>query len=48
MLGMKYNRKVWKTTFVERIHEYGRKWWRNGFGMNERTQQYGHLKNQSN
>ena len=24
MLGMKYDRKVWNKTFVERIQEYGR------------------------
>ena len=40
MLGMKYDRNVWKKTFDERINEYGRKWWRNGFGMNRREQQY--------
>ena len=35
MLGMQYDRNMWKKTFVERIQEYGRRWWRNGFGMNE-------------
>ena len=28
MLGFKYNINVWKKAFVERIHEYGRRWWR--------------------
>ena len=40
MLGIKYDRNVWKKTFVERIQVYDRRWWRNGFGMNEREQQY--------
>ena len=40
MLGMKYDRNVWKNTYVERICEYDRRWWRNGFGMIEREQQY--------
>ena len=40
MLGMKYDRTMWKKTFVEIINEYGRRLWRNGFGMNEREQHY--------
>ena len=44
MLGMKYDRKLWKTAFVEIIHEYGRRRWRNGVGINEREQQYVHVK----
>ena len=44
MLGMKYDKNVWKKTFVERIHEYGRRCWLNGFGMNEREQQYVQVK----
>ena len=28
MLGMEYDRNVWKKTFVARIHEYGRRRWR--------------------
>ena len=28
MLGMKYDRNVWKETFVEIIQEYGRRRWR--------------------
>ena len=32
MLGMKYDRNVWKKTLVARIQEYGRRQWRNGFG----------------
>ena len=48
MLGMKYDRNVWKKTFVARIQqqEYGRRQWRNGFGINEREQQYVHMKSQ--
>ena len=34
MLGMEYDRNVWKKTFVERIQDYGRRRWRNGFGIN--------------
>ena len=40
MLGMKYDRNVWKKTFVARIQEYGRRHWRNGLVINEREQQY--------
>ena len=40
MLGMKYDRNVWKKTFVEIIQEYGRRRWWNGFGIN---QQYVHV-----
>ena len=47
MLGMKYDRNVWKKTFVARIQEYGRRQWRNVFfGINEREQQYVHMKSQ--
>ena len=46
MLGMEYDRNVWKKTFVARIQEYGRRWWRNGFSINEREQQYVHMKSQ--
>ena len=46
MLGMKYDRTVWKKTFVARIQEYVRRQWRNGFGINEREQQYVHMKSQ--
>ena len=46
MLGMKYDRNVWKKTFVARIQEYGRRRWRNGFGIHEREQQYVHMKSQ--
>ena len=28
------------------IQEYGRRPWRNGFGINEREQQYVHMKSQ--
>ena len=31
MLRMKYDRNVWKKTFVARIQEYGRRQWRNCF-----------------
>ena len=37
---------VWEKTFVTRIQEYGRRQWRNGFGINEREQQYVHLNSQ--
>ena len=43
MLGMKYDRNVWNKTFVARIQEYGRRQWRNGFGINKREQQYVHM-----
>ena len=46
MLAMKYDRNVVKKTFVERTHEYGRRWWRNGLDMNEREQQHVQVKNQ--
>ena len=36
MIGMKYDRNVWKKTFVVRIHDYGKRQWRNGFGINVR------------
>ena len=36
MLGMKYDKNVWKKTLGARIQEYGRRQWRNGFGINER------------
>ena len=35
MLVMKYDRNVYKKTFVQ---EYGGRQWRNGFGINEREQ----------
>ena len=35
-LCLEHDRNVWKKSFEERIQEYGRKQWRNGFGMNER------------
>ena len=46
MLGMKYDRNMWKKTFEARIHEYGRRRWRNGFGINDREQQYVHMESQ--
>ena len=46
MLGMKYDRSVWKKTLVARIQEDGRRQWRNDFGINEREQQYLHMKSQ--
>ena len=46
MLGMKYDRNVWKKTFVSIIQEYGRRQWRNGFGINEKEQQYVHMRSQ--
>ena len=48
MLGMKYDINVWKKTLVGRSQEYGRRQWRNGFGINEREQQYVHMKSQPN
>ena len=35
-LGIKFDRNVWKKTFVARIQEYGMRQWRNGFGINEK------------
>ena len=46
MLGMKYDRSVWKKTLVAIIHEHGRRQWRICFGINEREQQYVHMKSQ--
>ena len=47
MLGMKYDKyNVWKKTLVARIQEYSRRQWRNGFGINEREQQYVYMKSQ--
>ena len=47
LLGMNFfYRNVWKKTFVARIQEYGRRQWRNGFCINEREQQYVHIKSQ--
>ena len=43
MIGMKYDRNAQKKTFWEIIQEYGRRWWRNGSGINEREQQYVHV-----
>ena len=45
MLRMKYDRNV-RNKIFERIQEYGRRWWRNGFGMNEREQQDVQVKSQ--
>ena len=33
-------------TLVARIQEYGKRQWRNGFVINEREQQYVHMKSQ--
>ena len=38
MLGMKFDRNVWKKTFVAKIQKYCRIRYRNGFGINEREQ----------
>ena len=46
MLRMTYDINMWKKTFVERIQENDKKWLRNGFGINEREQQYVHVKRQ--
>ena len=40
------DRNVWKKTFVARIQEYVRRRWRKGFGINEREQEYVHMKSQ--
>ena len=42
-IGMKYDKNVWKKTLVARIQECDRIQWRNGFGINEREQQYVHM-----
>ena len=47
MLGMKYDINVWKKTFVASIQEYGRRRWRNDSGINEREQQYVHMRSPS-
>ena len=46
MIGMKYDKNVWNKTLVARIQEYGRRQWRNGFGINEREQQHVRMKSQ--
>ena len=46
MLGIKYDRSVWKNTLVARFQEDCRRQWRIGFGINEREQQYVHMKSQ--
>ena len=46
MLGKQYDRNVLKKTLVARIQEDGRRQWRNDFGINEREQQYVHMKSQ--
>ena len=46
MLEMNYDRNVWKKTFVDRIQEHSRRWWRYDFDMNEREQQYVRVKSQ--
>ena len=47
MLGMTYDRNVWKETLlVARIQEDVRRQRRNGFGINEREQPYVHMKSQ--
>ena len=45
--GINFARNVWKKTFVDRIQEYGRIWWRNGLVMNERGQQYVQVKSRT-
>ena len=45
MLGIKYDRNMWNFC-GENPEEYGRRQWRNGFGINEREQQYVHMKSQ--
>ena len=35
MRGMEYDRNVLKKIIVERIKEYGRRWWEKGFGIND-------------
>ena len=47
MLGMEYDRNVWKRFTVKRIKEYGRRWWRYGFGKNDREQEYLKVKNET-
>ena len=46
MLGMKDDRNVRNKSLVARIHEDCRRQWRNGLGINEREQQYVHMKSQ--
>ena len=44
IFGIKYDRNVWKNTVLARIQEYGRRQWKNGFGIHQREQQYVHMK----
>ena len=48
MFGMEYDRDVWKKINVERIKEYGRRWWMNSFGINDKEQEYLNVKSQPN
>ena len=36
MIGIKYDRNVWKEVNVDRIKEYGKTWWMIGFEINDR------------
>ena len=38
MFGMEYDRDVWNNINVERIKEYGKRWWMNGFRRPQTTQ----------
>ena len=46
MFGIEYDRNVWKKINIERIKEYGRRWWMNGFVINDREQEYLKVKSQ--
>ena len=37
---------IFEEIFVARIQEYGKRRWRNGFGTNQREQQYVDMKSQ--
>ena len=40
MLEIECDRNVWKKITVERIKEHDRRWWKNGFAINEGEQEY--------
>ena len=48
ILGMEYDSNVWNKIIVDRIKEYGRRWWINDFGINEIEQEYIHVNIQPN
>ena len=40
MFGKEYDMDVWQRIHVERIKEYGMRWWMNDFAINDKEQDY--------